>query len=271
MKNISGVGLSARPQHFSSLLETKEIPWLEILADNFFYPSSPSFEKLEKLCEMYPLVFHCVKFNLGSVDTLDKHYLKKIKKLVKKFNPSWISDHLCFCGVKGLGSPDLLPIPYNKKILLHIGEKIKRIIDFLEIPFLIENVSTYIKPHDSFYSEEEFLKELLSLSDGYLLLDINNLYVNSINHGFDPLEAFSNLPSDRIRQIHLAGHTPYETHIIDTHAEDIQDEVLNLFETIGKQLDPIPVCIERDGNIPSFIQMKREVSKVCRIYEAIHG
>ena len=263
---IAGVGLSARPRHYSDLLKGTSIPWLEILADNYLYFSSPGHKKLEELSAIYPIVFHCVGFNLGSADPLDINYLRQMKKMVDKFNPAWVSDHLCFCGSGGHYSPDLLPITHDKKMLAHITEKINKITDFLQCPFLVENVSTYIRFKDSPFTEEEFLYQLAFLTDGKILLDVNNLYVNAKNHGLNPYEAFLKLPFEKIGQMHMAGHTDYKTHIIDTHSQDIQRPVLDLFEKIIKKTGAIPVCIERDDNIPSFENICKEIKKVVDFY-----
>ncbi|MCY4524569.1 MAG: DUF692 domain-containing protein, partial [Halobacteriovoraceae bacterium] len=221
---------------------------------------------LKELSAIYPMVFHCVGFNLGSVDSLDRNYLSKIKKLADEFNPAWISDHLCFCGSGGHYSPDLLPISHNKKMLKLIAEKIHRIMDFLQCPFLVENVSYYVKFKDAEFTEEEFLYELALLTDCHILLDVNNLYVNGKNHVFDPYRAFLKLPIERIKQMHMAGHTDYGSHIVDTHAEPIAESVFNLFRKIIKKTGKLPVCVERDENIPPFSEIKKEMKlleKTC--------
>ena len=264
--DIAGVGLSARPRHYHNLLNSNSIPWLEILADNYLYFSSPWHEKLEELATIYPMVFHCIGFNLGSSDPIDKEYLLKMKKMVDKFNPAWISDHLCFCGNGNHYSPDLLPIVHDKKMLAHIAKKICKITDYLQRPFLVENVSSYIMFKNSLFSEEEFLYELALLTDCKILLDVNNLYVNSKNHNFDPFDAFLKLPIQQISQMHMAGHTDYKTHIVDTHSENIGEPVLTLFEKIIKKTGSIPVCIERDDNIPPFEDICKEIKKVSAIY-----
>lgn len=238
------------------------VPWLEILADNYFDLGSPRYKKLEKLAPLYSLVFHCVGFNLGSSDPLDRDYLKRVKDLVDTFRPAWVSDHLCFCGHGGEYSPDLLPIPYTDALLDHIRGKIGDITNCLGVPFLVENVSAYMKFKDSSYTEEEFLNRLAQLTGCGILLDVNNLYVNSRNYDFDPYEAFLNLPMDHIKQMHLAGHVDYGTHVIDTHSTDIQGPVLALFQRIVKKLGPIPVAIERDENIPPFKSMFEEMERV---------
>ncbi len=260
------MGLSARPQHFSGLLEKKQVPWIEVLADNYQYKGSPAYDKLERLADIYPLVFHCVGFNLGSPEPLHKSYLEGMHTLVKTFQPKWISDHLCFCGNHGEYSPDLLPIAYTDKMLQRIGEKIKQIQDLLQIPFLVENVSVYLREKEERSTEEEFLHQLTQRYNCSLLLDVNNIYVNSTNFHFDAYEAFCRLPKNSIQQIHLAGYTDYGSHIIDTHGENIHPPVLELYRRIAKDIPHTPATIERDSNIPSLDSMLNEVKTVDAIY-----
>ena len=264
--SIVGVGLSARPLHYSHLLKEKQVPWLEFLGDNYLHPHSIQRKKLRQMALLYPLVFHCIGFNLGSKEPLRQDYLSKIKSLVEEFRPGWVSDHLCFCGYDGHYSPDLLPIPHTQKMLEHVQKKIQIVIDFLKIPFLVENVSAYIRFEESSLTEEEFLKELTQIDGCRILLDINNLYVNSQNHGFDPFEAFLRLPKDKISQIHLAGYKNYHTHLVDTHSENIHPSVLNLFQKIIEELGPIPVTLERDDNIPPFEEMMTEIELINTYY-----
>ena len=264
---IAGVGLSARPQHYSCLLETKRVPWLEVLGDNYLYPGSPSHKKLERLSQIYSLCMHFVGFNLGSSDPVDSKYLKRVKSLVSKFNPEWVSDHLCFCKAGDLASPDLLPIPYNEGMLERVSSKVEKIKEELGVEFLVENVSHYLMHTDSVFTEEEFLTRLVDKTNCGILLDVNNLYVNSMNYGFDPFKAFLKLPLESIYQIHLAGHTDYGTHIVDTHSEDIQEPVLKLFKKIIDKIGNVPVTIERDENIPPFENMIAEVERVKWVYD----
>ena len=264
---VAGVGLSARPCHFSDLLKEKQVPWLEFLADNYLHPHSVQRKKLRQMASLYPLAFHCIGFNLGSMEESQRDYLDKIKSLVDEFRPAWISDHLCFCGHSGHHAPDLLPIPHTEEMLTHIKNKIETIINSLQVPFLVENVSTYIHFEESSLTEEEFLSELTQVDGCGILLDVNNLYVNSQNHGFDPVEAFKKLPMDKISQIHLAGHKNHQTHLVDTHSENIQPPVLNLFQTIIKELGAVPVTLERDDNIPPFEDMMKEIELINNYYE----
>ena len=263
---VSGVGLSARSRHYSDLMKEKRVPWLEFLLDNYLHIGSPRHLKLKKLAEIYPVVFHCVGFNLGSRDNIDEEYLARVNSLVADFSPAWVSDHLCFCGNSGHYAPDLLPISYDSATLELIQSKIEKIIKTLHIPFLVENVSLYIKFKNSRFSEEEFLSLLTEIPRCGILLDVNNLYVNSQNYMFDPFKAFLQLPLDKIKQIHLAGHTNYGDYIVDTHSESVQTPVMDLFKKIIKELGDVPVTVERDDNIPPFEEMMKEVNRVSEVY-----
>ena len=262
----SGAGLSARPRHYGALLEKKQVAWLEFLADNYFCQAAPRYEKLEQLAAVYPHVFHCVGFNLGSEDSLSKDYLQKVKSLVERFRPAWVSDHLCFCGHGGRYSPDLLPIPHTEELLERVKKKIETIVHVLGVPFLVENVSAYMKFRESTFTEEEFLARLTEVSGCGILLDVNNLYVNSKNYEYDPYQAFEKLPKDKIWQLHLAGHQNYSTHIVDTHDQNLQAPVLSLFARIAKELGSVPTALERDGNIPPFEEIIEEVNLIGEYY-----
>ena len=264
--NIVGVGLSARPLHYSHLLKKKRVPWLEFLGDNYLHSHSIQRKKLHQMASLYPLVFHCIGFNLGSMESCRQDYLAKIKSLVEEFRPMWVSDHLCFCGYNGHYSPDLLPIPHTQDMLEHVQKKLEIIINTLKVPFLVENVSAYIRFEDSSLSEEEFLKKLTEVDGCGILLDVNNLYVNSQNHGFDPFEAFLKLPVDKICQIHIAGYKNCHTHLLDTHSENIHPSVLALFQKIIKELGPVPVTLERDDNIPPFEDAMEELELINTYY-----
>ena len=259
---IVGVGLSARPVHYSHLLKERRVPWLEFLGDNYLRSRSGQRKKLRRLASLYPLVFHHTGFNLGSTEECRWDYLDAVQSLVEEFSPAWISDHLSFCGHGGRHTPDLLPIPYTEEMLEHVQKKIRTIVSVLKVPFLVENVSAYVRFEESSLTEEEFLRGLTRVEGCGILLDINNLYVNSENHGFEPFEAFLKLPKDKILQIHLAGHKNYRTHLVDTHSESVPPAVLKLFQQIIRELGPVPVALERDDNIPPFEEMMKEIDLV---------
>jgi uncharacterized protein (UPF0276 family) len=254
-QNIQGLGLSARSQFFPSLLDPEinhPIQWLEFLTDNYFFQNTYYQENLIELTELYPHVFHCLGFNLGAIEDLNLTYLKKVKTLVQLTNPSWVSDHLSFCGIGGEFTPDLLPVVYNKEMLRLVGEKIKIISDYLEKPLLIENISYYLKYQQSTWTEFEFLAELVDRYPCELLLDVNNLIVNSLNFKFSAHDELKKLSIPKIKQIHIAGYEQFDNVIIDTHGDKITDQTLSFYQKNYNSFKDIPICLERDTNIPSF-------------------
>lgn len=266
---IQGVGISARPLHFSNLLEKKEFPWLECLADNYLHQGSVSRQNIRKLSEIYPLVFHCVGMSLASSDDFNWDYMKSLKSLVTELSPKWISDHLCFSSFKGNHYHDLIPIPYTMENAAFVAGKITTIQDFFELPFLLENVSNYIAYSASNMEEVDFLNEIAARSGCQLLLDVNNIFVNSINHKFDPFAFIDRMNLSVVGQIHLAGYKDMGDYLVDTHSHPVHEEVLKLYKyTIEKASKPVPTCLEWDTNIPSFNDFAAEHLKIKRVYDA---
>lgn len=267
-KSITGVGLGLRSQHFSDILadKSKQVAWLEVLVDNFIDTHGPPLDFLENLALEYPLVFHSVGMSLGSSDALDFEYLKKIKNLIRRFQPAWISDHLSWSSFSNRFIHDLLPLPANEAVADHVSEKIGQVQDFLEIPFLIENVSQYLKLNEDCLREWDFLSLVASEADCGILLDINNVYVNATNLQFDAKEYLSSLDTKRVRQIHLAGHDRSGKLIVDNHGDEIADEVWELYDGFLCQHGKlVPTNIERDANIPSYREICQEVQMAKNI------
>jgi uncharacterized protein (UPF0276 family) len=216
---------------------------------------------LDKIREHYPVVMHGVSLSLGSTDPLNKDYLKKLKKLMDRVQPQWVSDHCCFTGVNGFNMHDLFPLPYTEEALNHLVERVKIVQDFLGRQILLENVSSYVTYTESAMEEWEFLKALSENSDCLLLLDINNIYVSSYNHQFDPLTFIHQIPANRVQQFHLAGHTHKGTHILDTHDAPIIDEVWKLFSVALQRLGKVSTLIERDDHFPPFTELLSELQQ----------
>lgn len=216
---------------------------------------------LDQIVELYPIVMHGVSLSIGSTDPLDFDYLKKLKALAKDTGAHWISDHLCWTGVAGLNAHDLLPIPLTEHSLRHVVERIGIVQDFLERPFVFENPSTYVGFTGSTMSEWEFLSRMADEADCGLLLDVNNVYVSSVNHDYDPAEYLRVIPHDRVVQIHLAGHTNCETHLIDTHDNNVVDAVWDLYRQAIAACGPVSTLLEWDANIPPFPELHAEVLK----------
>jgi len=267
---ISGAGLSLRECHFSEVIEkSPPIPWFEILTDNFLNRAPSQLKGLERIRSDYPLVFHSVGMNLGSASPIDKSYLKKIKALAERFKPEWISDHLCWTEVGGRFHHDLLPLPYTSETISHITDRIERVQNFLGQEILIENISSYVGFKESEMNEWDFLKEVSAQSGAFLLLDVNNIYVNSVNHGFKPQEYLNNIPKHRVRQMHLAGFEKHHEALIDTHGDAVAPAVWKLYEEALELFRSVPTCLERDGNIPSFDDLLKEVQMIAARMESI--
>ena len=265
-KPFLGFGLGLRANHYEEVLQTKpKVDWFEIITENYLVPGGKPLYYLDKIREHYPMVMHGVSLSIGSTDPLDKNYLKSVKKLANRVQPQWISDHLCWTGVNNNNNHDLLPLPYTEDAIGHISNRIIEVQDFLGQQILIENVSSYLTYKDSIMTEWDFINEILSRSGCLLLLDVNNVYVSSVNHQFNPLDYINALPSDKICQIHLAGHLNKGNYIIDTHDHEIIDAVWRLYEKTIKAHGMISTMIERDDNIPPLSELLEELTKAKKI------
>lgn len=257
---ISGVGLGIRQPHFSQIIRDKpNISWFELLADNYLCEGGKALLELDEIREKYPMTFHCVGMNLGGTDPLDFSYLEKVNGLASRYQAKWISDHLCWSAHQGRHHHDLLPLPYTEEAINNTVERITKVQDFLGERILIENASTYIQLQDSEMKEWEFLSEISQRSDCNILLDINNIYVNSVNHNFDPLHFLNNVPMERVKEFHLAGHEKSERVLIDTHGASISNDVWSFYDAALKLFGPVPTIIERDNNIPDLDVLIQEV------------
>lgn len=260
-----GIGVGLRAPHLEHFLNErpKSVCWLEVVSENYMPWSRNEFgsniSTLEKLRVDYPIALHGVSMNLGSADPLDMDYLAKLRKLELRIEPFIVSDHLAWTGVRGENLHDLLPLPYTRDNLLHIASKIARVQEFLGRRILIENPSSYLDYQYSEMSEAEFIKELLKITDCNLLLDVNNVYVSSVNHKFNPIEYMELLPANRIAQIHLAGHSSHENFLIDTHDAPVCKEVWALYIWCLNRIGKRSVMIERDGNIPGWQEIQNEI------------
>lgn len=265
-----GFGLGLRTEHYETILSEKpNIDWLEILTENYLVPGGKPHYFLEKIRENYPMVMHGVSMSIGSMDPLDKDYLQQVKSLAQKIKPHWISDHLCWTGVQGKNTHDLLPLPYTEEAINHIVNRIKQVQDFLNQQILIENVSSYLTYQQSAMTEWEFLKEISERADCFILLDVNNIYVSSINHEFDPLNYITAIPKERIYQIHLAGHSNMGNYIIDTHDNDIIDPVWELYSATLHHCGSVSTMIERDDNIPPLTQLLDELNYARELADSV--
>lgn len=264
---ISGVGIGLRGQHVAEILDRQPpLAWLEILADNHLDEGGLPARQLQVLAERYPMTLHCLGLSVASVEALDLNYCNKIKALAERTQAAWISDHLCFTSLHGRYSHELLPVPYNRESVEHCAEKISQIQDFFGERILIENVSAYMTFKDSEMSEAEFVTAVCEQADCGLLLDLNNVYVNQVNHGFDGLTYIDTMPLSRVREIHLAGYQQQPDYLLDAHNNPVGEPVWQLYQYFLEQVeDDIPVLIEWDNDLPPLSTLIAEADKAERL------
>jgi uncharacterized protein (UPF0276 family) len=265
---LAGFGLGLRTPHYEAMLnEPHAIDWLEVITENYLVPGGKPLDYLERIRERFPLVMHGVSLSIGSTDPIDVDYLAAVRTLSERIEPHWISDHLCWTGIDGRNLHDLLPLPYTEEALELVVSRVGQVQDALGRQLLLENVSSYLTFHASDMSEWEFLREVAQRADCSILLDINNIYVSSVNHGFDPLTYLKAIPKERVRQFHLAGHSDLGGHLIDTHDHPIVEPVWNLYSAAVTHFGAVPTMIERDDNIPALdelvaeLQIARDISR----------
>jgi uncharacterized protein (UPF0276 family) len=257
-----GFGMGLRSVHFDYILKNNPtIDWFEVLSENYLDTGGRPLYVLDQVAERYPVVLHGVSLSVGSTDPVNFDYLRKLKALANRIKAHWISDHLCWTGVTGLNTHDLLPMPYTDHALKHTVERVKIIQDFLERPIALENASTYLEFAASTWPESEFLATLAERAGCGILLDVNNVYVSSFNHGFDPKEYIDRIPRDRVVQMHLAGHTHKGTHILDTHSDYVIDTVWKLYRYAHRRVGGVATLLEWDAHIPEFDVVHGEALK----------
>lgn len=254
-----GIGIGLRPVHYEEIFSNlPEIDWFEIISENFMVEGGKPLENLERILEHYPVVQHGVNLAIGSPDPLDWDYLKKLKALTRKTKTPWLSDHLCWGRLEGAHFHDLLPLPYTWETIDYVTERARIVQDFLEIPFALENLSSYVAFQVDQMSEWEFYSTIVEKADIYMMLDVNNIYVSSRNHGFDPMEYINSIPLNRVIQIHLAGHTDHGEYVLDTHDHPVCDEVWALYAEVWPRTGGVSTLLEWDENCPSFEETWKE-------------
>src|SRR5579862_2793796 len=230
LMQLTGFGLGLRPVHYEALLnEPHPIDWLEVITENYLVPGGQPLHFLERVRARFPVAMHGVSLSIGSTDPIDREYLKEVRRLADRIQPAWISDHLCWTGVEGRNLHDLLPLPYTEEALAAVVARVDQVQEALGRQILLENVSSYLSFHADEMSEWEFLREVAARADCNILLDINNIFVSSVNHGFDPVKYLQAMPKSRVWQFHLAGHSNMGGHLIDTHDHPIVEPVWNLY------------------------------------------
>jgi len=261
-----GFGLGLRTVHYEHLLQhLPAVDWLEVLSENYMVGGGKPKHYLHRIREHYAMVMHGVSLSIGSTDPLDMDYLKRLKLLAAEIEPAWVSDHLCWTGVGGVNSHDLLPLPYSQEALAQVVGRIERVQEFLGRRILMENVSSYLTYRASEMTEWEFLSEVARQADCLILLDINNIYVSARNHGFEPRAYLMGVDPERVRQFHLAGHSDYGDYVIDTHDHQIAEPVWALYREAWTRFGPVSTMIERDDKIPPFDDLLRELDMARRL------
>ncbi|MDO8457900.1 MAG: DUF692 domain-containing protein [Burkholderiaceae bacterium] len=269
MNSIQGFGLGLRTEHYAAFESEPHtrVDWLEILSENYMVPGGAPLWHLDRIRRDFPMVMHGVSLNIGGSDPLNLDYLRDLKALVQRVQPGWVSDHLCWTGTQGLNMHDLLPVPYTEETLCHITERILRVQDFLGRRLVIENPSTYVAFAANQMPEWEFVAAMLRLADCELLLDVNNVFVSSVNHGFDPQHYIDAIPAARVRQIHLAGHTTHDDgYLIDTHDHPVCAAVWQLYGYTLQHCGSVPTMIERDDNIPALHALLDELDQARQVH-----
>ncbi len=268
-----GDGLGLREEHFPHLMstppETWGIDWFEAITENLLDNRGWGMRVFEHVAAHRPVVLHGVSLSIGSTAPLDMAYLAKLRDLAERFRPLWVSDHLCWTGVQGLNSHDLLPLPLTEAALTHVAGRVCAVQDFLGRPLIVENPSTYLEFRASQMPEAEFLARLCDLTGCGLLLDVNNVHVSSFNHALDPLDYLGAIPVEHVVQVHLAGPSDHGTHLIDTHDAPVPDAVWPLYAHVWERCGPVATMVEWDANVPAFDVVAAELAKARRVREGL--
>ena len=268
-----GFGLGLRSTYYQAILEQQPaIDWFEIVSENYLVAGGKALYFLDAIGERYPLVMHGVSLSIGGPHELDRDYLRQLKHLAARVQPEWISDHLCWSQGNAHQLHDLLPLPYTEESLQHVAARVRQVQDVIERPLVLENVSSYLRCADDQFSEWQFLAALSELSGCELLLDVNNVYVSARNHGFDAWTFISSLPKQRIRQLHLAGHSDYGSYLIDTHDQPVSDPVWQLYQRTLQHLGSVSTLLERDDHFPDLDVLLDELNTARRFAaQALQG
>ena len=269
---LQGFGLGLRTEHYADFSHPPPtgVDWLEIISENYLVPGGKPLHHLDRIRASLPMVMHGVSLSIGGSDRLDLRYLRALRALADRIQPAWVSDHLCWTGLAGRNLHDLLPLPMTEAALRHVVARVGRVQDLLGRRLVLENVSSYVRFAADEMAEHTFLAELAQRADCLLLLDVNNVYVSSVNHGFDAHAFIDALPAQRVVQIHLAGHSAgADGLLIDTHDAPVCDAVWGLYAHALRRLGPRPTMIERDDHIPALADLLAELQIARRIAAAV--
>lgn len=255
-------GLGLRTQHYNDFLTAPQpVDWLEVISDNYMVDGGKPLTMLDRIRADYPMTMHGVSMSIGSINGLDEDYLKKLKKLEQRIEPMWVSDHLCWTGCHGKKLHDLMPLPFTREAIDVVVRNVQQAQEVLQRPLVLENVSSYVEFTSSEMTEWEFLSEVCERAGSELLLDINNIYVSAVNHGFKAEDFINGVPADRVRQFHLAGHQNNGDYLIDTHDHPVCGDVWDLYTFALKRFGETPTMIERDANIPPLEELLAELDQ----------
>jgi uncharacterized protein (UPF0276 family) len=267
-----GIGIGLRIPHYDHILSKKpSVDWFEIISENYMVEAGRPLEILDRILDQYTVIQHGVSLYFGSTDRIDRQQLKRLKDLSRRTKTPFLSDHLCWGSVDGTYTHDLLPMPYTFEAARNTAKRIKMVQDFVEVPICVENVSSYAEFHASEMTEWEFLSEVVERADCGILLDVNNIYVSSINHNFNPFEYLENIPHKRVGQIHIAGHSKYEKYILDTHDHPVIDPVWKLYARAIELVGATNTLLEWDAHIPSFNEVHNEALKARKFLNSMTG
>jgi uncharacterized protein (UPF0276 family) len=259
MMGLSGCGVGLRREHYQYVLDRRpRVPWFEVISENFMVPGGRPRHVLERVRSDYPVALHGVSLSLGSAEPVDIDHLARLKELIEWVEPVLVSDHLCWTRLGGHNSHDLLPLPFTETAVRTTAKRIRRVQETLGRRILIENISSYVRFRESEMEEWEFLAAVAREADCDILLDVNNVYVNARNHGFDPLRYLAGVPAERVRQFHLAGHEDHGDVLIDTHDQPVCDSVWDLYRHAVERFGAVPTLIERDANVPEWHVLEAE-------------
>lgn len=263
-----GLGVGLRHQHYEYLLkQDPQVDWFEIISENYMDNFGYARHILERIRSMRPMVMHGVSLSIGSTDVLNKRYLEQLKALADWLQPEWISDHLCWTGVADLNTHDLLPMPLTEESLEHVSARVMQVQEFLQRPLVLENPSTYLQFTSSTMPEWEFLSELVKRTGCGLLLDVNNVYVSSTHHDFDPKEYVLNVPHAHIVQLHIAGPADCGGYLVDTHDNPVPEPVWELYKLAQECTGGVSTLLEWDARIPDYPDLVNELFKAKEVLQ----
>jgi uncharacterized protein (UPF0276 family) len=261
-----GHGIGLRTTHFPRVLDgSARADWFEVISENFMIRGGRPLAVLERVRADCPIVLHGVSLSIGSTDPLNRGYLRELRELAARFDPAWVSDHLCWGSVGGHYAHDLLPLPYTEEALALVAARVRAVQEALGRRMLIENVSSYVTFKHSTMPEWTFLAEVAERADCGILLDVNNVYVSAVNHGFSPEAYIDGVPPARVGQIHLAGHSDHGTHLLDTHDAPVIDAVWELYRYTLRRLGPVSTLVEWDDRVPELEEVLAEAERARTI------